>query len=281
MAADTRRLVSCSYPWFLRDLVVATQLLRRHNIGATIGHVAIIALRRVHSFVFDRRLQAGLPHPLTHQTLLAGLKLRTSMADEAAAGAPCSPVPGKTLDWAIRGIGIDPASWHFVDIGSGTGWALQLAMRHPFRAFTGVEFADEIHQKACANIAWLTARNKTQNRPVHLRNESVLETKLPSGPCVLLMFSPFDERIMRPFIRRIESSVAEYPRPIIVLYVNPCLSELFLRSDVSEITMTPYYRTLIRLFSPYAVRAFRFASIATEPSRARADHCPLFRNSRH
>ena len=258
MAADTRDLVSQQYPPLLRDVMVAAQLLRRQGVAATVGHAAIIALRRLHSAVFDRPLQAGLPFPLTRQYLLAGLTLRTCTAAERDAGAPCSPIPCKTLDWAIRGTGIDPAAWHFVDIGSGTGWALQVALRHPFRAFTGVEFVEELHQKACANFAWLTAQKRTQNRPVHLRHESALATELPSGPCILLMFSPFDERIMQPFIRRIERSLAENPRPIIVFYANPCHAELFARPGVSEITLTPYDRTLIRYLSPCAVRAFRF-----------------------
>ena len=258
MAADTRELVSRQYPPFLRDVVVAGQLLRRDGLGATVGHATTIALRRLHSVVFDRPLLAGLPHPLIRQSLLAGLKLRTCRTGEAAAAGPCSPIPCKTLDWAIRGTGIDPASWHFVDIGSGTGWALQLALRYPFRAITGVEFAYKFHQKARANIAWLTAQGRTQNRPVHLRHESALETDLPSGPCVLLMFCTFDETVMRPFVRRIERSVAENPRPIIVLYVNPTHPELFARSGVREITIMPWYRMLIRFLSPYAVRAYRF-----------------------
>ncbi len=279
MAADTRGLVSHQYPRLLRDVVVAAQLLRRHSLGATVAHATIIALRRLHGVVFDRPLRAGLPHPLLRESLIADLKLRTCTAAEKDAGAPCSPIPSKTLDWAIRGTGIDPASWHFIDIGSGTGWALQLALRYPFRAFTGVEFADELHQKARANIAWLTAQKQTQNRPVHLRHESALETELPSGPCVLLMFSPFDERIMQPFVRRIERSVAENPRPIIVLYVNPSYPELFLRSGVGEITMMPYYRMLIRYLSPYAVRAFRFG-LEADVTRSSLDVCS-YPDSRH
>lgn len=258
MAADTRGLINRQYPPFVRDLMVAGQLLWRDGFGATFGHAKTIALRRLHSLLIDRPLMAGLPNPLIHQTQLTGLTLRTSTASETAAGAPCSPVPAKTLDWAIRGTNIDPAAWHFVDIGSGTGWALQVALRHAFRALTGVEFAYEIHQKACENIAWLTAQGRTQDRPITVRHESALETELPSGPCVLLLFCSFDERIMQPFVRRIERSVAENPRPIIVLYVNPTHPELFARAGVREIAMTPYYRLLIRCLSPYAVRAYGF-----------------------
>ncbi len=258
MAADTRDLVSGQYPPFLREAVVAAQLLRRRGVAATVSHAAIITLRRLHSVLFDRPLRASLPHPLVRQSSLVGLKLRTSTTAERNAGSPCSPIPRKTLDWAIRGTGIDPSAWHFVDIGSGTGWALQVALRYPFRAFTGVEFAKELHQKACANIAWLTAQKQTQNRPIHLRHESALETELPSGPCILLMYSPFDERIMQPFIQGIERSLVANPRPIIVLYANPYHAELFERPGVSEIALIPYYEKLIRFFSPCAVRAFRF-----------------------
>jgi hypothetical protein len=258
MTADTRGLASHNYPRFLSDFMVAGQLLLRDGIGPTLGHAKTIALRRLHGALVDRPLMDGLPNPLIHQTQLTGLTLRTSAAGETDACAPCNPVPAKTLDWAIRGTCIDPAAWHFVDIGSGTGWALQVAMRHAFRALTGVEFAYEIHQKACENIAWLTAQGRTRDRPIDLRNESALETELPSGPSVLLLFCPFDERIMRPFVRRIEASVADDPRPIVVLYVNPIHSELFARPGISEIAMTPRYRKLIRTLSPHAVRAYRF-----------------------
>jgi hypothetical protein len=262
MAADTHELVSDLYPRVLRDVVVAARLLRRDGLGATIRHAATITLRRLHSAAFDRPHRAGLPHPLIRQSLLAGLKLRTCGAGEAAAAVPCSPIPCKTLDWAIRGSGIDASSWHFVDIGSGIGWALQLALRYPFRAITGVEFAYELHQKAQANMAWLTAQGRTQNRQVQLRHESAVETELPAGPCLLLMFCPFDESVMRPFVRRIERSVAENPRPVIVLYVNPTHPELFVRSGVTEITMARRYAMLLRYLSPYAVRAYRFGGFA-------------------
>jgi hypothetical protein len=258
MAADTRDLVNRPYLPFLRDVFVASQLLRRDGYRATVGHAIKVALRRLHSAAFDRPLMAGLPHPLHRQSLLTGLTLRTAMTGEPAGAAPCSPVPAKTFDWAIRGSGIDPAAWHFVDIGSGTGWGLQLAMRYAFRAFTGVEFAYEIHQKARENIAWLTAQGRTHGRPVHLRHESALETELPAGPCVLLVFSPFDENVMRPFVRLIERSVADNPRPIVVLYVNPVHHALFERRGIREIALIPYYRRMIRFLSAHSVRAYRF-----------------------
>jgi hypothetical protein len=258
MAADTHELVSQRYPQYLRDVVVAGRLLQRDGFGATIDHAKTIALRRLHSLVFDRPLRTGLPYPLIRQSLLAGLELRTCNAHEAPAAAPCSPIPLKTLDWAIRGTGIDPKSWHFVDIGSGTGWALQLALRYPFRAITGVEFAYELHQKARSNVAWLTAQGRAKNRSIELRHESALETVLPDGPCILLVFSSFGQIIMQPFLNRIERSVIENPRPIIVLYANPTHPELFERPGIGEIAMIPRYRRLIRFLSPYAVRAYRF-----------------------
>jgi SAM-dependent methyltransferase len=258
MTADTREFVDYRFPRFLSDLVVAARLLKRDGAGPTFSHAKIVALRRLHGLLMDRRLMTGLPHPLLGQFLLTGLTLRTLMTEEASAAGPCSPVPALTLDWAIGGLDIDPRAWHFVDIGSGTGWALQVALRHSFRAFTGVEFAGETHAKARENLAWLAAHGHTRGRPVDLRHESALQTELPEGPCVLLMFCSFDQRVMRPFISKIERSVAAAPRPIIALYVNPTQRGLFARPGIRELALSRRYRLLIDLFSPYAVRAYRF-----------------------
>ena len=262
MGADTRGLVGERHPRWMSDLLIAAQLMKRDGLAATIDHARTIALRRLHSALIDRPMMNGLPHPLVRQHQLSGLTLRTSVAAESAAGAPCSPVPAKTLDCAIRGIGVDPTGWDFVDIGSGTGWALQVALGHAFRAFTGVEFAYEMHQKAEENFRWLTAQGRTQDRPVHLRHESALETELPSGPCVILLFCSFDERILRPFVQRIERSVADNPRPVIVLYVNATNAGVFARPGIREVSLRRPYATLIRAISPYSVRAYRFGPVS-------------------
>lgn len=237
-----------------RDLQTARRMLRERGIRATAAHARCIALIRLHRLLIDGRLQAGFPFPVTRQSDRDPLTFRFADPAEVRGAVALSPTPCKTFDWAIAGLGIEPSVYHFVDIGSGVGHALMLAARHPFRALTGVEFARELHEQAQANVAWLRAKGRIG--AVDLRHESALETALPDGPCLVYLFCPFDERVMKGFVARLEEAVRRVPRPLLVLYVNPAHAQAFRRPGIRELALTGPARALIRLVSPYRVRAF-------------------------
>ncbi len=140
-----------------RYLRIAAGMLRDQGVRATFAHVRAIAMIRLHRFLFDANIQARLPKAIAGRTELKGLTLRVTTGKEKRAAIHCSAVPSKTFHWALRGIAIDHKKYHFVDIGSSWGYALLLSARYPFRRVTGVEFARELYQNACANIDWADA----------------------------------------------------------------------------------------------------------------------------
>ena len=244
----------------LRDIVTAFRMVGRIGARVTLAHAIAVAKLRLHHVLIDRRLQARLPEPLSGRVWLNGMSLRKTGSTETEAALPCAPVPSKTLRWALAASGIDPKTYHFVDIGSGWGYALLIASSYPFRRATGVEFARELHERACANIGWAKANGLIEAEDVELRYESALETDLPDGPTVFFLFHPFGEPVMREFLGRIDRSVRQNPRPVVVLYANPGEHHLFARAGATELPLRGRNSWLLRLLSPFEVRAYSFGS---------------------
>src|SRR6185436_6704832 len=99
--------------------------------------------------------------------------------------------------------------------------------------------------------------------PVELRNESALETELPGGLILMFAFNPFREQVMRPFLERIDVSVRNNPRPVMLIYVNPAEAHLLARAGVRELPLKGPKALLLKLFSPYRVRLYAWDSITT------------------
>src|SRR5580765_181705 len=142
------------YPPLVRDILIAGRMVRNGGLRAVIAHARSVALRRVHHLLVDKPLHVRLPSTDFGEVVLQGLTLHTAESCEASAAFNSGITPSKTFHWAIAASGLDVSRYHFIDIGSGWGSILLLAAGYPFRSITGIEFAEELHRKACANLAW-------------------------------------------------------------------------------------------------------------------------------
>ncbi len=248
------------YPPVVRDILIASRMVREAGLRAVLTHARSVALRRAHHLFVDKRLHARLPSTDFGEIVLQGLTLHLTASCEASAAFNSGITPSKTFHWAIAASGLDVSRYHFVDVGSGWGSVLLLAAGYLFRSITGIEFAEELHRKACANLAWARAEGLVAPNAIALRNESALQTDLPSGPILMFTFNPFNEQVMRPFLERIDASVRDNPRPIALIYVNPAQSHLLARPGVSELPLKGPKALLLKLFSPYPVRIYSWNS---------------------
>ena len=76
----------------------------------------------------------------------------------------------------------------------------------------------------------------------------------------MFAFNPFREPVMRPFLERIDASVRNNPRPVMLIYVNPAEAHLLARPGVSELPLKGPKALLLKLFSPYRVRLYAWDS---------------------
>jgi SAM-dependent methyltransferase len=115
---------------------------------------------------------------------------------------------------------VSPEDRVFVDIGSGMGRAVLLASRWPFQRIIGVEFSQELHGIAEANVKAFFADDKGAER-VELVLGDALEYHLPKDPLILYFHQPFDRFMFERYLNVLEDELAQRDSSILVLYCEP------------------------------------------------------------
>lgn len=121
---------------------------------------------------------------------------------------------------AISRLAIDYREYTFVDYGSGKGRALILAAQKPFAEIIGVEFSRSLHDAAQQNIAQAQRASLACHRMRSICCDAA-EFEPPQGPLVCYFYNPFGALMMRRVMDRLCLSLANAPRPALVVYVNP------------------------------------------------------------
>jgi SAM-dependent methyltransferase len=127
---------------------------------------------------------------------------------------------------ALASLQIKHEDFAFIDLGSGKGRALLLALHFPFRQIVGVEFALELHRIAQANLTRVASTGTDVNR-IGLVHADAMEFELPPEPSVIYLYNPFDDLVMSGVIDRVLQSHRKHPRPIYIMYANPFLEKLW------------------------------------------------------
>jgi SAM-dependent methyltransferase len=107
----------------------------------------------------------------------------------------------------------------FVDLGAGMGRALLLASELPFRTVIGVELNPRLARMARKNAAhWRASGLATA--PMRVRCEDAADFRIPTGPCVVFMFNPFEAPVMRRLLRAWSRTLIGREGQVDLLYVN-------------------------------------------------------------
>lgn len=109
----------------------------------------------------------------------------------------------------------------FLDVGAGKGRAMLLASEYPFLRVEGVELNPKLAEIARRNIsAWESAPQSTMLAPLLLHEADATRSALPREPILAHLFHPFEDRLLRRFLRHVERELNEHARPFDLLYVN-------------------------------------------------------------
>jgi SAM-dependent methyltransferase len=84
----------------------------------------------------------------------------------------------------------------FLDLGCGKGRAVLLASEMGFREAVGVELNAGLAEIAKANARIWTAAGKARS-PIRIECRDATEVEWPSGPCLVFLYNPFAEPVMR------------------------------------------------------------------------------------
>jgi 16S rRNA G966 N2-methylase RsmD len=148
----------------------------------------------------------------------------------------------------------DVSGYTFIDMGSGKGRMMLLAAERPFQRIIGVEFSAELHRLALRNVK--TYRNRRQVcfriEPV---NADATQFEFPSSPLVIYFFFPFDRPVMEPVIQNLNRSLSDHPRDVILVYLNPILSDIVDAADQLRFFAKGTYReTSYIIYRSFPVR---------------------------
>ncbi len=138
--------------------------------------------------------------------------------DEAGRGRyePTSPLHFR---YAMGFVPRPLESWSFIDIGSGKGRAVLLAMGYPFRRVEGVEMDPALHAIAQQNVQRYRGARRCGPVALHCADATTLQP--PPGDVVVFFYNSFQGALLERFLDHLEASVRETPRRLLLVYSNP------------------------------------------------------------
>jgi len=162
--------------------------------------------------------------------------------------SPYQPIDPALFHEMLAALEVDLRQCTFIDVGSGKGRALLLAMEYPFRKILGVELLPELNQIAQENICKLSGPGRG-HEVVEAICTDATEFSFPPDPLVVLLFNPLPETGLRKLMRNLERSLRENPRSVHVIYANPVFEEIVgntpLLTKVAETHQFAIFRTAL------------------------------------
>jgi SAM-dependent methyltransferase len=161
--------------------------------------------------------------------LIGGGDLRTGHKNDVFNTAYYGMAPSRFRrvmeDWISDSSHAAISHYSFIDLGCGKGRAVMMASEFLFRQAIGVELNTSLAKTAEANLTvWTDAARAVC--PVQILCQDATEFSFPEGPCLLYLFNPFAEPVVKQLIERLEREFADRPGLLDVIYFNPEAGEL-------------------------------------------------------
>jgi SAM-dependent methyltransferase len=135
-----------------------------------------------------------------------------------------------------------------VDLGCGKGRVMMVAAHFGFKRMTGIDFAKEVCEEARMNM--VQKEKRFPDITWKVINENVENYNITPDDSVFFMFNPFDQSVLKNFLRKLDISCDEFPRAIYFLYASPQHDRLLLNNGFAIV----YQKQKMHLKSIIAVR---------------------------
>ncbi len=117
----------------------------------------------------------------------------------------------------LMSLNIRHQDYTFVDFGCGKGRVLLVASEFPFRKIIGLEFAPQLAETAKQNLKTYRAKNQKCFEMEAITADAT-DYELAHEPQVLYFYSPFARSVMDQIVDKIENSLREFPRDLLLLF---------------------------------------------------------------
>src|SRR5947209_4447224 len=210
--------------------------VRYYGLRHTVSQVAEAAYRFFREFLPGRRKAkyGDLDYDFDHSvdTTRANVSFRAQLI-AALSGHQYVPEEPWLFEQMMQALPINFADFAFVDLGSGKGRCLLMAAQYGFRKIIGVEYMPQWHRIAEENIRKFVAGDTPA---VTIKNfcMDARDFVFPAGPLVVYLFNPFPEPVLAAVLQKLQGSLQENPRPMLLAYRFPEFGPLLNKHDWLE-----------------------------------------------
>ncbi|MCX7393871.1 MAG: class I SAM-dependent methyltransferase [Planctomycetales bacterium] len=183
-----------------------------YRIITGIKNVVEYHVRWLRSVAFDARFNLDTTFKYSEDKQFPAIIPETQQGYE--------PVCPATLQKIISRLPINFEEFTFVDLGSGKGRAVLVAMGHPFKKVVGVEYSEYYHKIACQNIQ-AYRQSQPEFCPVELIHGDAATFPIPSGNVVLYLFNPFQGDVFDRVLANLHESLQSGTQQIYLAYLHP------------------------------------------------------------
>jgi hypothetical protein len=128
-----------------------------------------------------------------------------------------SPINQDFFREMMRAVPVSHRDYAFVDVGSGKGAALMLASEFGFRRYLGVEISAPLLETAARNMDQYRASTRRSFAPELILTD-FMKWPIPPEDTLFFMNNPFPPDLSLRALLRIEESILERPRRVLLVY---------------------------------------------------------------
>ena len=225
--------------------------VREYGLADTMRHTAVVLMHRSHTAIEKTVWRHPNDHEVTYDKIDPS---NPPVKREKETGSPHVPTPWMVLKWVNDALPADKSNWSFVDLGAGEGRAMLAAADHPYKQIIGVEFVEELAERARSNINSATKLNAGS---LGVACCDASEFDYPLDPMIVFMFNPFDQPVINRVAEVIAASYASSPRPVIIAYLNPKHDHVFAAlKNFKRYAIPANVAQKFRFLSPYKLHMY-------------------------
>ncbi len=163
-------------------------------------------------------------HNVTTDGVIPGHDLAVGHANDrfiaGYAAIPPSRFRGAIERWQASSPAYPLDDYTFIDFGCGKGRAVLLASELGFRNAIGVELNSSLAEIAQTNAVTWTAAGKAAS-PIQIVCGDALELQWPEGPCLVYLYNPFGDQVMRRLAEKMKTHFSQNPTDLEIIYQKP------------------------------------------------------------
>ena len=234
-------------------------IFQEEGVLGLFSEVHRMVFQKFHNKILDKKYGFDEP-PSTAEIVNA--KTLTFNGSNGEDSHSYDAAPFTMINWFISALPVNVQDYSFIDIGSGRGRVVSTVARYPFQNVIGIEYSLELHEDAKINVFDVSHQEHRRCGSLDLICGDAVEFDVPQTPCIFFMYNPFGGKTIQSFLKMLEQSYLENPRPIYIGYYNPEYEAVFEGFEkVKPFKLGFLNRAKLNWFSPHPLKIYKLGTV--------------------